>query len=259
MSNLYMHFHPNEHRFVDRAVEWVSSASEHHVTKRTDFLDPRQAHILTSVANRDGQVVMRMEGGYPEAERRRALIAPEYMWLDEEDMGIQVLSVTSDDSRISSLEHGDYMGALLGLGIKRDKTGDIHVHEQGCHYIVAEDIASFLLLHLQQVHRVKVMSELLPLAELKVTASTKQEISLSVASLRMDGIVSDVFRMSRAKVMAPIKAGRLRVNWKVEEDPSKLLREGDMVSLQGYGRFEVLLFEGISKSGRSRVRIAKYV
>ncbi|MNI61845.1 hypothetical protein D3C73_1171350 [compost metagenome] len=76
--------------------------------------------------------------------------------------------------------------------------------------------------------------------------------------MRMDGIISDVFRLSRAKVLVPIQAGRCRVNWKQEEDPSKPLKQGDVISLQGFGRFKVIEVEGVSKKGRIRVKIGKY-
>jgi RNA-binding protein YlmH len=77
--------------------------------------------------------------------------------------------------------------------------------------------------------------------------------------MRLDGIVSDVFRISRAKILVPIQAGRCRVNWKPEEDPGKPLKEGDVVSLQGFGRFKVLEVEGVTKKGRLRVKVGKYV
>ena len=83
-------------------------------------------------------------------------------------------------------------------------------------------------------------------------------MSLSVASMRLDGIVSDVCRLSRAKALVPIQAGRCRVNFKTESDPSKPLKEGDVVSLQGFGRFRVLEVEGVNKKGRTRVKIGKY-
>lgn len=65
------------------------------------------------------------------------------MYLDDEDMGMQVLSITSDDQKISELEHGDYMGSLLGLGMKRGKIGDIQVLEDGCHTVVAAETGAF--------------------------------------------------------------------------------------------------------------------
>jgi RNA-binding protein YlmH len=256
---IYEHFHPDEHRFVDRAWEWVCKAHENHAVKRTDFLDPRQAYILTTLVRRHGHVELRLDGGYPDAERKRALVAPDYRWLDDEDIGIKVLSVVPVDNKYTELDHGDYMGAILGLGLKRDKIGDIHVLERGCHCLVADDIAEFIRLHLSKVHRVPVLTAVLPLAELQTAPAALQELSVTVASPRLDGIAGDVFRLSRSKVLEPIKAGKVKVNWKVEEDPAKPLKAGDVVSMAGFGRFKVLEMDGVTKSGRTRVKVAKFV
>lgn len=258
-DQLYAHFHPEERRFVDKAAEWVERAAVHHAVKRSDFLDPRQAFIVTTLANRQPDVRLRLDGGYGQAERKRALIAPDYRDVEDEDIGIMVLSIRSEDSKAAALDHGDYLGAVLGLGIKREKVGDIHVHADGAHILVASEIADYIHLNLQQVHRVHVFTEILPLSQLQMTVEQLEHMSLSVASLRLDGIASDVYRLSRAKIMTPIKAGRCKVNWKQEEDPSASLKEGDVVSMQGFGRFKVLEVEGMTKKGRVRVKIGKYV
>ena len=158
-GDLYEHFSHDERDFVDKATDWVERASKFHDMKLTDFLDPRQVFILQSLVNRSQDVQVRFDGGYEAAERKRALIAPDYRYLDEEDMGMQVLSITSDDQKISELEHGDYMGSLLGLGMKRGKIGDIQVLEDGCHTVVAAE-TGFLSLQLNQVHRLHVFTEL---------------------------------------------------------------------------------------------------
>lgn len=257
-KEIYAHFHPDEHAFVDKAAEWVERAAFHHAVKRSDFLDPRQCQIVTSLANRY-DVRMRLEGGYEKAERKRAIIVPDYRDPEAEDAGILVLAIESHDAKFAELDHGDFLGAILGLGVKREKIGDIHVLGHACHCLVAADIAEFFDLHLNQVHRAQVTTELLPLEKLETASVRLEETVLSVASMRLDGIVSDVVRLSRAKVLQPIKAGRCRVNWKVEEDPSVPLKEGDVVSLQGFGRFRVLSVEGLSKSGRTRVKIGRYI
>ena len=41
--------------------------------------------------------------------------------------------------------HRDYLGAILGLGIRREWVGDILVHEEGADIIVLEDMAEFIL------------------------------------------------------------------------------------------------------------------
>ncbi|MNM88736.1 S4 domain protein [compost metagenome] len=257
--DIYDHFRPEERPFVDRAWEWIVNAGQYHEVKLSDFLDPRQCSILESLANRHPDVVVRLNGGYEGAERRRALIAPDYRDVDNEPMRMKVLSITSGDQKFIALQHGDYMGAILGLGLKRDKIGDIHVHEEGCHVIVTEDIAPFLNVNLRQVHRIGVLTDIVDLESLRTTEVELEPLDLTVASLRLDGIVSDVFRLSRSKVLVPIKAGRCRVNWKTEEDPSKQLKAGDMVALQGFGRFKVLETDGMTKKGRFRVRIGKFV
>ncbi len=258
-KNMYEHIHPDEREFVDRASEWLEGAARYHETKLTDFLDPRQLQILTMLANREPDVDIRLDGGSEAAERRRAVIAPDYRDLQEEDTKLAVLSITPSDTKFMELGHGDYMGSVLGLGMKRSKVGDIHPREDGCHIVVAAEIADFLNLELRQVHRVNVFTEVLPITSLLAAESELAELELTVASPRLDGIASDVYRMSRAKILAPIKAGRCRVNWKVEEDPSKMLREGDTVSLQGFGRFRVLEVGDLTKKGRYRVRIGKFV
>jgi len=258
-TDIYAHFHPDEKSFVDRAWEWVERAAEQHELRRTDFLDPRQAHILYTLANRHPDAAVRLEGGYEGAERVKALIAPDYRPLENEDAGISVLDISSDDRRQSELDHGDYLGALLGLGIKRDKIGDIHVREDGCHVLIADEIGDFLRSHLKQVHRLETSASILPLDKLRAVPVKLEELAISVASMRVDGIASDVLRVSRAKVMDPIRAGRCKVNFKLVEDPSAQLREGDIVSFKGFGRFRVLEAEGVSKSGRIRLRIGKYV
>lgn len=254
----YSHFNDDEKAFVDKAWDWIKRVEDNHSVKRTDFLDPRQCFIVTSLANR-ADVRIRLDGGYGDAERKRAVITPEYRDPADEDIGIRVLEVTSPDNRFLSLEHGDFMGSILGLGVKRDRVGDIHVMEEACHILVAEEISEYFSMNLNQVHRVGVSTRLLPLTELKTANVQLEEMALTVASLRMDGIVSDVWRLSRAKVLIPIKAGRCRLNWKVEEDPSRPLKDGDVVSLQGFGRFKVLEVEGMTKKGRIRVKIGKYV
>ncbi|SDT39278.1 RNA-binding protein YlmH, contains S4-like domain [Paenibacillaceae bacterium GAS479] len=259
MSGFFEHFLPEERPFVDRVLEWVERSAGLHELKRTDFLDPRQQSILQSLANREPSITIRLDGGYEGAERRRALIAPEYRYLEAEDMSIVVLEVEAPSGGHPDLDHGDYLGSVLGLGIKRDRIGDIHVGEEGAQLLVAAEIAEFLNIHLRQVHRLNVMTAIRPLSELRPVTATMEEMAFTVASMRLDGIASDVYRISRAKIVDPIRAGRCRVNWKAEEDPSKQLREGDVVSIKGLGRFKLLEVDGVTKKGRIRVRAGKFV
>lgn len=258
-GGFYSHFHPEERAFVDRAQEWIERSAELHELRRTDFLDPRQQFIIEALSNRNGMVNVKFVGGYEAAERKRALIAPDYRDLEYEDAELSVLQVTSQNEKFHDLEHGDFLGALLGLGIKRDRIGDIHLHESFCHIVVADQMSQFLDISLRQVHRLQVLTDVLPITKLKPVEQRIEELAFTVASMRLDGIASDAYRISRSKIVDPIKAGRCRINWKTAEDPSAQLQAGDVVSIKGLGRFKLLEVDGVTKKGRIRVKIGKYV
>lgn len=259
-TGFYAHFHPDEKSFVDRVQEWLTRTTTQHDIRLTDFLDPRQQFIVTSLINRTGSISYRFDGGSPEAERQRAVIAPDYIDVQYEDSELSVLEVTSSQEKFNELDHGDFLGSLVGLGIKREKVGDIYVHDSFCHIVTTKEMAGYIDVHLRQVHRLNVFTAILPIESLVPIRSEIEQHQFSVSSLRLDAIASDAYRISRAKIVEPIKAGKCRVNWKQEEDPSKLLQAGDVVSIKGLGRFKLLsISDTTTKKGKIRVEIGKYI
>jgi RNA-binding protein YlmH len=252
----YVHFRPEERPFVQKIEEWARNAAERHQSKRTDFLDPRQVMIVQSIVNRYSDVQAYFYGGYEGAERKVGWITPEYITPGLEESEVTAISIQGD-TRFLDVDHGDYMGAILGLGIKRDKIGDILVHGEGCHLLTVKEIRDYILTHLAQVHRLQVSTCEMALDKLLVPQKQLEEMTFTIASLRLDAVASDVYRMSRAKILGPISTGKIKVNWKVTMDPSTHLAQGDVVSFKGFGRFELLEVEGPTKKGRIRVKIGK--
>lgn len=257
--HIHHHYHRDEHGTVDKFIDWIERVEQTHQPRKTGFLDPRQAHILSELVNRSPGTECILGGGYPQAERKRALICPDYMDPGEPELGVALISVTSTDARFDQLKHGDFLGALTGLGIKRDVLGDLHQTGRRCDCIVAEEIAEYIRLHLNQVNRVQVMTDRLPLEELHRKPVEMNEVSFTASSPRLDGILSEAVRMSRANILQPIRSGKCRVNWKTEDDPAASVQEGDMISLQGFGRFRVLELGSMTKKGKIRVKIGKIV
>lgn len=260
-ADIYTHFHPDEHAFIDKAAEWVEKAAYQHQVRVTDFLDPRQLYILHSLINRYPEAALWSSGGYDNAERQRALIAPDYTYVSDlqSELKLQLLEITSSDDNFTGLKHSDFLGAMLGLGIKREKTGDIHSTNEKCHIVVAAEIADFIRLNLNQVHRVAVFSELVPLETLNVTADQWEEGFMTVTSQRLDAVLGQLLRLSRAKALQPIRAGHCKVNWKLEEDPSHIVQEGDILSVRGFGRYKLIEFAGKTKKGNLRLKFGKRV
>lgn len=255
--DLHQHFRRDEHPFVERVLEWTSRVSDRYEVIRTDFLDPRQAFIVQALAGREAGVYFASCGGYEGAERVRGILHPEYMEPEREEFGLKLLEVKGSNEFLS-LEHRDYLGSLLGLGIKREKFGDILVHKDSAQFIVAEEIAEYVRLHMTQVHRIHVTVESRPLDEVIVPRQSFRPLSFTVQSPRLDAVIGDVYRLSRAKVIAPIQNGRAKVNWREVNDPSFRLEEGDVVSFKGFGRFKVTEIGGETKKGRIKMEVAVF-
>ncbi|MBP1930676.1 RNA-binding protein [Ammoniphilus resinae] len=253
--SLYQHFRQEEYPFIERALEWISQVDQTHRERLTDFLDPRQVYILNSLIAKNPHLSCSVFGGYEEAERCRVILHQSYYIPEPDDFALSVIQVTSPQAQFQKLKHKDYLGALLGAGLKRSKFGDILVHQESGQIILAKEIADYMRIHFGQIHRVQVIPEEIPLSQIVPIREDWKRVTITVPSSRADVVVGDVFRLSRAKALIPIKAGHLKINWMPVDSPSFSIREGDMVSLRGYGRFKVFKEDGITKKGNIRLDI----
>lgn len=258
--SIHQHFRPDEQPFVDRVLEWAENASVRHQTRLTDFLDPREQFILRSVAGSFTDIKVLFFGGYEQAERKRGLIVPEYVQVDSETFQMALLSICPSQGKSSaprSWRHRDVLGSLAGLGIKRTMIGDILMTEDEAQVIVAAEMADFIQLHLQKIGRVPVTCASVDWSHLKIPEDEWQYINRTVSSLRVDVIVSELIRLSRTKTTRLIKAGRVKVNWKIVDQPAETVEEGDVLSVQGFGRYLFAGIEMMTKKQKYRVLLGK--
>ena len=130
--------------------------------------------------------------------------------------------------------HRDFLGAILGTGIVRDKVGDLIVlGERGAQVIVAPEMAEFLTMNLTQVRSAAVKVTPIDLSELKIREPKKKEMTTVEASLRLDAVASAGFGMSRSKMADLIASGDVRVNWKEITQASYSVKTGDLVAIRG--------------------------
>ncbi|CAI8800597.1 S4 domain-containing protein [Brevibacillus sp. IT-7CA2] len=250
--SIFDHFSKEERPFVERALEMLTQVERTQAMRLTDFIDPRQLMIFESLSSQVRDVKVSPYGGYEGAERVRIIIHPEYLPVEPEDYRLTLLAIKADQ-RFHVLEHRDVMGAMLGVGMKREKFGDMLTDSAGSYAIVAEEVADFVCAQVTQIHRTSVQFERVAWEAFTPPAPKFVEKTITVPSPRMDAIIGEVHNMSRAKALVPIRAGKVKINWKVIEDPSYQLQMGDMVSLAGYGRFKILEVAGPTRSGRLRM------
>lgn len=252
--SIFDHFGKEERPFVERALEMLTQVERKQAMRLTDFVDPRQLSIFQSLSSQVRDVCISAHGGYEGAERVRVILHPQYMAVEPEDYRLALLRICGDQ-RFHVFEHRDVMGALLNAGLKREKFGDMLTDAEGSYAIVAEEVADYVCTQVTQIHRTPVEFERVAWEAFSPPAPRFAKKTITVPSPRLDAVVGEVHHLSRAKAVVPIRAGKVKVNWKMVEDPSYSLQEGDMISLAGFGRFKVLEIAGPTRSGRLRMQI----
>jgi photosystem II S4 domain protein len=197
-------------------------------------------------------------GGYPQAERQRLAIARAELPLEPESVALTALDMAGN-FLFDPATHRDFLGALLGTGIVREKVGDIIVlGERGAQAIVVPEIAEFLEMSLNQVRSVPVKTRRIELSELKIREPKKKELTTVEASMRLDAIASAGFGMSRNKMAEMISSGDVRVNWKEITSASYTVKSSDLIAIRGKGRVEVGEV-AVTKKDRYRVQLTRWV
>lgn len=237
---------------MKRVIDKIEIVINNYTIESTDFLDPYERHLASSILNRFKDIKYFEEGGTSQSERKIIKIFPDYMHENDLESSLTFIRI---EGNIQGLNHKDFLGSLLSLGIKREKTGDILVHEDYTDLILKKEVAGFVTTNLDKVANAKVQlteisKDLLSQPELKY-----KEVDRFVASLRLDGLLSSIFNLSRQDSINIIKSGKVKVNWEQIEKPSKELSQGDMVSIRGYGRVLLYSIDGMSKKGRVHVRV----
>ncbi|WP_459499781.1 YlmH family RNA-binding protein [Bacillus sp. C1] len=250
--SIYEHFRPEEAVFVDKALEWKQVAEEYHQVKLTDFLDPRQQQIVAMIVGNQGDATLWFYGAAPKAERKRALIYPSYLNVNEEEFQVEVLEIDYP-SKFYVLEHRQILGAFMSLGLTREKCGDILLQENRAQIIVAKEIVSYIEMNLQSIGKMKVSLSSVQANKVLRLQEEWREQSGTVSSLRLDVLLAEMLHISRQKVQPLIKNGLVKVNWKTVEQIAYECFPGDVFSVRGYGRSKLFSVEGKTKRDKWRV------
>ncbi len=243
---------------VARAIDQAEQALKTWEVVGTDFLSPPVLAETQQVFKRLTEVRAIAWGGYPQAERQRLAIARSELPLEQSQVAVAALEIAGN-FLFDTATHRDFLGAMLGCGIVREKTGDIIVlGERGAQAIVVPEMVEFLEMNLQQVRSVPVKTQRIDLSELKVKEPKKKELTTVEASMRLDALASAGFGMSRSKMVDLIAGGDVRVNWKEITQASYILKPGDLVAIRGKGRLEIGEMS-VTKKDRYRVGLTRYM
>lgn len=252
MSSIYQHFRPDEKEFVDAVLKWKLSVENQYAAKRTDFLDPRQQHIVESVIGKNDEIILSF---FPEnTERKRALLYPPYFQPEEEDFGIKLFEIQYP-SKFVTIEHRQVLGTLMSLGLKREKFGDILSEDDTIQLMLADEISEYVRMELKQIGKAKISMKDIPMKDRIESKEEWMEKVTTVSSLRLDVVLAAIYNDSRQKAQTLIKSNQVKVNWKTVDNSSFEVEAGDVISARGYGRSKLLSIEGRTKRDKWRISV----
>ena len=257
MEQVLQHFRKDEQPFIEQVGGWLREIQDRYAPKLTDFIDPRQQYIVKSLVGQNDDIVATAFGEFPDAERRRMLIAPSYYVASDEDYNISVLSIKYP-SKFIKLKHPDVLGTLMSFGLDGSKFGDIRVADSQIQFAVASEVCDFVRMNILAIGKSKVQVEELPLDHPYLENNDVWvEETHTVSSMRIDTIIASLFNVSRQKSSMLINSGKVKVNWTIREQPSFELHESDLLSIRGYGRIQIGLIEGRTKKDKIRLQIGR--
>ncbi|SEF68617.1 RNA-binding protein YlmH, contains S4-like domain [Caloramator fervidus] len=217
----------------------------------TDFLDPEEQSALREMCfDEDVEVSFFKEGILERTVARLGTCDDEYP--------IDIIKVEGN-FKFEKLEHRDYLGAILSLGIKREKVGDINVFDDGAEIYIMKDLSDYIMLNLHKIKHTSVKLRKINLNEARERQIKYKEFILNVPSFRIDAIVSELIGVSRSKASDIIKSEKVKLDFKIIKELDTKVKPNSIISVKGYGRFIIGEHLGVTKSGRFVIEAKKIV
>lgn len=249
---------PEDRILLAKLWDKIQAGMSRNIPAHSCFLTPRELEMARYLfGTGEGLFVF---GGYADAERQMLIYLPEYM--DDSFFMTDAAPIYCLHAKFyegDNPTHRDFLGALMGAGIARESIGDICVGKGYCDFFVIEEIAPYLLEHFNNAGRTKFHLSAIPLTDAHIPEAEVEIIKDTVASLRLDSVMSAGFRIGRSKAADAIIAGKAAINGLPCEKPDKLVTEGCKISLRGSGKIRLDKINGQTKKGRISVEIHRYL
>ncbi|MDR1589515.1 MAG: RNA-binding protein [Oscillospiraceae bacterium] len=220
------------------------------------FLTPAESQSVTEHFTRRRDAIFTVDGGFDGAERTRAVFTnPDWGGYERADLFAALKAVHSPQD---TLGHRDILGALMALGIERATIGDIIVDEAAATFVCLPELGGYITENFKKAGRVSLEVSAIGLEAIPAREEEPAVKIDTVASLRLDAVLSAAFGMSRAKAAELIATGRVSCDHHVCLRTDKEVNENSLLSVRGLGRAKLMEIGGASRKGRSFIKIGVY-
>ncbi len=226
----------------------------------SDFLNPALLVKVYNIFKYDNDVDIKIQGGFKTSERNIVVFINKNLYEMDYNLPLSFCKISYNKKYSKILQHKDFLGAIIGIGIKREKLGDINLFDEYAIVTVYKDITSYITNNLEYVGKTKVCIAEVTLDDCEniMQQKEKKEKVITVSSLRIDTVISTIFNLSRSNASKIINSEKVFLNWSVCSTVSKEIAEGDIVTVRGYGRVQISNSKGRSKKGKEILNIILY-
>ncbi len=245
-----------ELQFKKRMTELSERCFERGVYTFGEFLNPTEIAYAESLKL---PVRPRFYGGAEFCERKIICFGSKEELGYEQDFPVSIIKVSPTSPKFArALTHRDFLGSLLGLGIERSKVGDIFTDGKTAYIALFDGLAEFVTENLVKAGPNPVRAEACDGVP-ESFAPKKEERTVNVSSLRLDGIICRLYNLPRESGAELFKEERVLVNGRACLSCGYSPKEGETVSVRGFGKFVFLGESGVSARGRLFVKIEVYI
>lgn len=254
----------DEELFQKRLIDLSNRASQRGVIQYSDFMNLNELNIFHSTIQKFSFVDWKTFGGYEYAERQMVSFIPDAFSFRAEadimsDFPIACIKIMPLNQKFAdALSHRDYLGAILNLGIERCKFGDILLDHQNAFLFCTLAMSEFLCRELTRIKHTSVQCMVESYKEAAISPRL-EIIKGTVASVRLDALLALAFKESRSSLTSLIEEGKVFVNGRLTTSNGYVVKEGDIISTRGYGRFRFKQILSQTKKGRNFIELEKYV
>ncbi|MBQ8994229.1 MAG: hypothetical protein IJ091_00265 [Oscillospiraceae bacterium] len=246
-----------ETELIKRIIDLLNRADRTQTVTHSTFLTPAEQYELKQWSEQSGRTNFIFNGGYPDSERAILQVIP--TWYESNTVPETPLTAIRIITGFGTPSHRDYLGSILGLGLKREWIGDIIIKDSTAYVICLRPSEETLLRELTHVNKFGVKCEQIALGDIPISQKSVKSITFTVQSPRLDAVVGPVFGLSRSHGVKLISAGAVSLNYSVCIEKDAFVTENDIISVRGYGKAKLLGETGKSKKGRTFLLAERYI
>ncbi len=242
----------------NRLRELAEKSFQQNIFTFSGFLGLSEQDVLWRLEKELHYAGITLQGGFEQADRKVVRFGRIEELGYEVDFPIVCIHIQPLMKKFAeALSHRDFLGALMNLGIERSTMGDIQVGESEAYLFCLENMAEYICENLGQIRHTHVKCRVVEAyAEVKQEEPATEEIQVS--SMRLDGCISKVYRISRNECLELFRSGKIFVDGRLCENNSRTLKGGETINVRGKGKFLLVGEPKETRKGKLRVIVQVY-